>query len=52
MAIKKYAFLSLALLTLMSKAFFCEESCFKFYAGGDLGMSILCSYKSVRQINE
>ena len=38
MAIKKYAFLSLALLTSMSKAFFCEDSCFKFYVGGDLGV--------------
>jgi opacity protein-like surface antigen len=40
MAIKKYAFLSLALLTSMSKAFFCEDSCFKFYVGGDLGVGI------------
>jgi opacity protein-like surface antigen len=40
MAIKKYAFLSLALLTSMSKAFLGEDSCFKFYAGGDLGMGI------------
>ena len=40
MAIKKYAFLSLALLTSMSKAFLGEDSCFKFYAGGDLGLGI------------
>ena len=41
MAIKKYAFLSLALLTSMSQAFFgSEDSCFKFYVGGDLGMGI------------
>jgi opacity protein-like surface antigen len=40
MAIKKYAFLSLALFTSMSKAFLGEDSCFKFYAGGDLGMGI------------
>jgi opacity protein-like surface antigen len=40
MAIKKYAFLSLALLTSMSKAFLGEDSCFKFYVGGDLGLGI------------
>jgi opacity protein-like surface antigen len=40
MAIKKYAFLSLALLTSMSKALFSDDSCFKFYVGGDLGMGI------------
>jgi opacity protein-like surface antigen len=40
MAIKKYAFLSLALLTSMSKALFSNDSCFKFYVGGDLGMGI------------
>jgi opacity protein-like surface antigen len=40
MEIKKYAFLSLALLTSMSKALFSEDSCFKFYVGGDLGMGI------------
>jgi len=40
MAIKKYAFLSLALLTSMSKALFSDDSCFKFYVGGDLGLGI------------
>jgi opacity protein-like surface antigen len=40
MAIKKYAFLSLALLTSMSKALFNDDSCFKFYVGGDLGLGI------------
>jgi opacity protein-like surface antigen len=40
MAIKKYAFLSLALLTSMSKALLSDDSCFKFYVGGDLGLGI------------
>jgi opacity protein-like surface antigen len=54
MAIKKYAFLSLALLTSMSKAFFCEDSCFKFYAGGDLGMGIFSinNYQAVSEDSE
>ena len=40
MSIKKYTFLSLALLTSMSKALLSDDSCFKFYVGGDLGMGI------------
>ena len=38
MAIKKYAFLAIALLTSAVKAD--EDSCYKFYVGGDLGMGI------------
>ncbi len=52
MAMKKYAFLSLALLTSMSKAFFDEESCFKFYVGGDLGMGIFSANLCATEINE
>ena len=41
MVIKKYAFISLILLTSMLQAFFrSEDSCFNFYIGGDLGMGI------------
>ena len=38
MAIKKYAFLAIALLTSAVKAD--EDSCYKFYVGGDLGMGV------------
>lgn len=41
MIIKQYAFMSLILLTSMLQAFFrSDDSCFKFYVGGDLGMGI------------
>jgi len=38
MAIKKYAFLALALLSSVVKAD--EDRCYKFYVGGDLGMGV------------